>query len=97
MTFEEWFKMSYPLPVPGIFDSVDLLNMKVCAKSAWYMQQEVINAITNALKAMEPSFKELIQQNEELKRRAHWLQCLESAGVDNWEGISYARELMDEE
>lgn len=23
-----------------------------------------------------------------------WLNCLESAGVDNWDGISYAHELM---
>lgn len=26
----------------------------------------------------------------------HWLSCLEDAGVDNWEGISYAQELFDE-
>jgi len=26
-----------------------------------------------------------------------WLQALENAGVDNWEGCSYARELLEEE
>ena len=25
-----------------------------------------------------------------------WLMCLESAGVDNWEGLSYAYELAEE-
>ncbi len=33
----------------------------------------------------------------ELKRDARWLACLENAGVDNWEGISFAHELMSEE
>ena len=26
-----------------------------------------------------------------------WLQALENAGVDNWEGYDYARELMNED
>jgi hypothetical protein len=26
-----------------------------------------------------------------------WLQALESAGVNNWEGYDYARELMNED
>jgi len=26
-----------------------------------------------------------------------WLTCLESAGVDNWDGISYAYELLEQE
>ena len=25
-----------------------------------------------------------------------WLQCLEDAGVDNWSGIDYAKELYNE-
>lgn len=25
-----------------------------------------------------------------------WLQCLESAGVDNWSGYEYARDLFNE-
>ena len=25
-----------------------------------------------------------------------WLQCLESAGVDNWSGYEYAKDLMSE-
>ena len=27
---------------------------------------------------------------------AHWLSCLESAGVDNWQGIHFAYEMMEE-
>jgi hypothetical protein len=26
-----------------------------------------------------------------------WLAALENAGVDNWEGIDYARELLNED
>lgn len=25
-----------------------------------------------------------------------WLNCLEAAGVDNWDGWDYAKEMMDE-
>lgn len=25
-----------------------------------------------------------------------WLQCLEAAGVDNWEGIDFAHELFED-
>lgn len=32
-----------------------------------------------------------------LKRRSDWLDCLESAGVDNWQGIDYAYEIWREE
>lgn len=30
-------------------------------------------------------------------KRLDWLSCLEAAGVDNWEGISYAYELLEED
>lgn len=32
-----------------------------------------------------------------LKDRMLWLECLENAGVDNWDGFSYAHELFDDE
>ena len=31
-----------------------------------------------------------------LKEDAEWLQALENAGVDNWPGIDYARELLND-
>jgi hypothetical protein len=37
------------------------------------------------------------KEYESLKEDARWLQCLENAGVDNWEGYDYARELLNEE
>lgn len=33
----------------------------------------------------------------ELEERSDFLSCLEACGVDNWNGYSDARELMDEE
>lgn len=32
---------------------------------------------------------------EDLMESHTWLVCLESAGVDNWDGISYAHDLME--
>lgn len=37
------------------------------------------------------------KEYESLKEDARWLQYLEGAGVDNWEGYDYARELWREE
>jgi hypothetical protein len=40
------------------------------------------------------------KEYESLKEDARWLQCLENAGVDNWQGIDYAYDLkreMDED
>jgi len=31
---------------------------------------------------------------ESLAKRAEWLECLEAAGVDNWEGYSDARAIQ---
>ena len=32
-----------------------------------------------------------------MQERLDWLQCLEDAGVDNWSGIDYAREMLTRE
>jgi hypothetical protein len=34
---------------------------------------------------------------ESLVEDRNWLNALEDAGVDNWEGIDYARELLGEQ
>jgi hypothetical protein len=31
-----------------------------------------------------------------LREAARWLQALEDAGVDNWDGISFAQELLED-
>ena len=33
---------------------------------------------------------------ESLLEDSRWLQCLEDAGVDNWQGYDYARDLWKE-
>ena len=37
------------------------------------------------------------EEYEQLVSCAKWLACLENAGVDNWSGYDYARELFHEE
>lgn len=37
-----------------------------------------------------------VKEYTDLIESQTWLNCLESAGVDNWDGISFARELLEE-
>ncbi len=37
------------------------------------------------------------KEYEKLKDDSKWLSCLEAAGVDNWEGYDFARELLDDD
>jgi hypothetical protein len=36
------------------------------------------------------------KEYEQLLRDSEWLSCLEAAGVDNWQGFDYAREIQEE-
>jgi hypothetical protein len=36
------------------------------------------------------------KEYESLKEDALWLRCLENAGVDNWQGMDFAIELLKE-
>lgn len=38
-----------------------------------------------------------LKEYESLKENSKWLNALENAGVDNWPGIDFARELYDGE
>ena len=46
------------------------------------------------------SYEELITitktEYDELKLEQLWLQCLDEAGVDNWQGFDYAKEIYYE-
>ena len=37
---------------------------------------------------------ELFNQNAEMKKDVEFMQCLEAAGVDNWEGYDIAKDMM---
>ena len=45
----------------------------------------------------EMLLSELESYIETLEYKSKWLECLEAAGVDNWEGCEYASELMEDE
>jgi hypothetical protein len=38
-----------------------------------------------------------IEEYLELQTRSDWLHCLETAGVDNWEGYDEARRILRDE
>ena len=37
------------------------------------------------------------EEYEQLLEDSQWLNCLEMAGVDNWEGFEHAQEFLNEE
>ena len=45
---------------------------------------------------MEEKITIPFEEYKHLKRDQAWLQTLESAGVDNWQGMEFAQELWDE-
>lgn len=55
------------------------------------------NTVTHNKNMNEETVTISKEEYESLKEDARWLQCLENAGVDNWEGYDYARELWREE
>ena len=50
----------------------------------------------NKFTEQEEFNKKLININNKLQDRDDWLCCLESAGVDNWEGYDVAQDIRDE-
>ena len=40
---------------------------------------------------------EMANRVEKLEEREHFLECLEACGVDNWDGIDYAYEMLEEQ
>lgn len=49
------------------------------------------------LKEVHKNDEELLEGIKRIEKLLTWLDCLESAGVDNWSGYEYAQELMEEE
>ncbi|MFD4315053.1 hypothetical protein [Streptomyces sp. NPDC058548] len=54
--------------------------------------QVIIAACLTAAGQLNPD-----ETRVQLEERAAWLGCLESAGVDNWQGMDVAREFRDEQ
>jgi hypothetical protein len=53
-------------------------------------EQEAIN------KTLQDEIDRLHRLNAELEDDALFLSCLEGAGVDNWDGYSYAIEMLEQ-
>lgn len=49
------------------------------------------------LKQLHKDDVKILKGIKEIEKDLTWLQCLENAGVDNWEGYYYAQELFEEE
>lgn len=46
---------------------------------------------------MEELITITVKEYNQLLKDSDWLRCLEQAGVDNWEGYSFAIDLRDDE
>jgi len=38
-----------------------------------------------------------VEEYSQLKEREAWANALDAAGVDNWEGVDFAHDLLEEE
>lgn len=45
----------------------------------------------------EPMVTITEREYESLLEDSKWLRALENAGVDNWDGVDFARELLEED
>ena len=60
----------------------------------WCNKHLKFNDQWDDLKTCYSLYEELVSENKELQQKLTWLNCLETAGVDNWDGIDYAYDLM---
>ena len=72
--------------------------------SSYSFAEELRKAQQNARKQLEFPKEEIkmqvsiaLEDYSKMMERLAWLDALEAAGVDNWEGISYAREIYAED
>ena len=68
-------------------------------RKEWYdkaMQGTDGSMVFDILKDWKAEQEYTISRIADLEKQLQFLECLEMAGVDNWEGVSYAHELMEE-
>lgn len=61
------------------------------------MRCKLINKMTKEQTPIDETVTISKKEYELLLKSVEWLECLEAAGVDNWEGIDHAVSLRDEE
>jgi len=61
------------------------------------VNEEVFKYYIDLYKKAEEKIKILEEENEEMQEDVNWLRCLESAGVDNWEGYDMAIDIQNEQ
>ena len=77
----DFFGLDWPRAVDEDFDALPPVITLECACGRFLSEQEIIRRV-NAY--------------EEMRDRLLWLDCLEQAGVDNWQGIGLAADFYNE-
>lgn len=52
--------------------------------------------MVNMIEIPEDTYKQMIEELEELREEQRLLDALRAAGVDNWDGWDYALEILEE-
>jgi hypothetical protein len=70
-TFDEWFKKTYSLPIPGEYDSYALKWMEAAAREAWHEAVEVYKESQDEHIELSNEYKqmvtEMIKRNKNIK------------------------------
>jgi len=77
----DFFGLDWPRAVDEDFDALPPVITLECACGRFLSEQEIIRRV-NAY--------------EEMRDRLLWLDCLEQAGVDNWQGTDLAADFYNE-
>ena len=78
-------------------DTIETICVQLRARSLASTGDNEFAAAAAALKSLEAERDKLCARAVELERSVDFLDCLESCGVDNWEGYDDAREMFREE
>jgi len=63
--------------------------------SHYYLYSESAIWLEDQINKLFDNFFENSSHIKRLEDRSEWLQCLEYAGVDNWEGYNLAHDIKD--
>ena len=60
------------------------------------MEAKDIDSLVRTIAVRDDEITKLKTELQEKDEQLRWLNALEAAGIDNWEGIEIARDIMDD-
>lgn len=72
------------------------MSLEIIRRSAERGLRLAQESESNLIDIFQHILDELQRTEKEIEDEGNWLCALESAGVDNWEGYDYAREIYND-